>query len=337
MINGHGNDLHNYDIEIVADFSTSIAKAFTKELLITQLQRKIKNINNYPHPDALPLKIAIAKYHKLNIENIIACNGSTEAFYLIAQCYSGSKTFIHVPSFSEYEDACTIHDHEISFGTVPKNTASFNMLWLGNPNNPDGKTLNKAEIEEFCSENPNTIFVIDEAFAGLCTGFQSAIPLINKYNNLIITRSLTKAFIVPGLRLGYIIANSQTAQKLSKKLIPWNVNSLAIEAGVLIMNNYDYLSPDEKELSFTSKKLQKDLTKLDGLKVFPSNCNYFLLELKSGSAAELKKYMIENHGILIRDASNFRGLNSGFFRISVRSKQHNQLLLHALKEWLSIK
>lgn len=337
MIYGHGNDTYNYETEITADFSSNVAKPNTSERLLQYLQKKIRTINSYPDPIALQLRKAIARYHQLPDFNIITSNGSTEAFYLTAQAYARSNSFIRIPSFSEYEDACIRFNHQnyyadhISHSEIEK----CNMVWLGNPNNPNGIYLNKNEIEELCTKYPDKIFVIDEAFSDMCHGFESAIPLISENKNIIIIRSLTKAFSIPGLRIGYVIAKKEIIDKISQYVIPWSVNSLAIDAGIFIMNNYEMLLHNTLEMKKLTKQFMSQLDEIKGIKTYPSECNFFLVELDKPDATKLKTYLIQNHGLLIRDASNFRGLGSQYIRLSTRSKQQNKLLTSAIEQWIN--
>lgn len=337
MLAGHGNDIYRYENEIIVDFSSNIAKANIREKLLAFLQKKIKTISNYPDPEMLQLKRAIAKFHNISTDEVIVTNGSTEAFYLIAHTFVKRKTFIRIPSFSEYEDACKLYDHYLSFDSTidAENIKGFDMIWFGNPNNPDGKVESIENISEWSKLYPNTIFVIDEAYADLSIKHKTAISLVAKKQNVIIIRSLTKSFSIPGLRIGYIICKRDIADKIRFYSIPWSINSLAVDAGVFIMNNYESLVPDSKELSETCLSFKNELKKNINLKVYNSDCNFLLIQLLRGNAADLKQYLVKHHGLLIRDASNFRGLGPQYFRVAVRSNQQNQLLANAILNWMS--
>ena len=211
---------------------------------------------------------------------------------------------------------------------------SLSLLWLGNPNNPDGKIILRKDIENICENNPTTIIIIDEAYAELCSGFESVNDLVNTYNNLIVVRSLTKAFAIPGIRLGYIVASTSIIEKLKAIKMPWSVNKIAIEAGKFILDNYQKLLPDKNAVSTESKVLQNELNNIAQLEVIPSDCNYFLVKLEKSDAAGLKQYLIENYGLLIRDASNFRGLDNSYFRIAIQKPEYNEMLAEGIKEWI---
>ena len=337
MLAGHGTDIYRYENEIVVDFSSNIAKVNIREKLLAFLQKKLKTISNYPDPEMTHLKRAVAKFHNISTDEVIITNGSTEAFYLVAHTFPKRKTFIKIPSFAEYEDACSRYEHTLFFETQidTETIRGFDMVWLGNPNNPDGKVESLENISDWSKHYPNTTFVIDEAYADLSQVHKTAIPLVLKKQNVIIIRSLTKSFSIPGLRIGYIVCKREIAEKIRNYTIPWNINSLAVDAGVFIMNNYSSLVPDAKELAETCANFKVELEKNNNLKVYHSDCNFLLVQLLRGNASDLKQYLVKHHGLLVRDASNFRGLGPQYFRVAVRSNQQNQLLANAIIDWMT--
>ena len=340
MINGHGNDLYNYKEEIVSDFSSNIYYKGPDKKLIGHLSEKLRLISDYPNPSAHEILNKLALLYKLKPVNITVTNGSTEALYLIAQFFKGCKSLIIVPSFSEYEDASRVHEHDIVFTTTDffnsDYISQFKLCWICNPNNPDAKIHSLKNLDEICRENPDTFFVIDEAYAGLTYKFESAISLIERYKNVILVKSLTKDFGIPGIRLGYIIADEEFVEKINNIKMPWNVNSQAIEAASFIIQNYKELEPDVEQVFKESQRFQNELNKVEGLEVIPSSSNFFLVKMKKDRVKLLKDYLIKSYGFLIRDASNFRNLDERFFRLSVRSKDENNCLIKAIIEWYSI-
>jgi len=339
MVQGHGNNISQYP-GLVADFSSNVWYKGAIEELFIVLSQNISNITSYPEPDATGLKNKLATYFRLGDENVIVTNGSTEAFYLIAQTFADRESVIICPSFAEYYDACRIHRHRI---TSLKNTSGWQNLrfenqivWFANPNNPDGKTLALNEIELLLKNNPSPVFVLDEAYIELCYGIETAIPLLQKYPNLVIVRSFTKAFAIPGLRLGYILASESIINKINAFLMPWNVNSLAIATGIHIMEHYERLLPDKEVIRKESVELQRELSKIEKLKVYPSECNFFMVQTLSKPAFELKEFLINEFDILIRDASNFKELDKSFFRIAIKKPEMNRLLIEGIKLWVQL-
>lgn len=292
------------------------------------------SISNYPDPNARKLTSQLADFHALSPDNILITNGSAEAFYLLAHAFQNRKSVIPYPAFSEYEDACRTYRHKISFLPMRslKDTFHFkaDMVWFGVPNNPDGTIVSNKTISRFCSENPHTYFVVDTAYDELCPRNESVKELQGRFKNLIIVHSLTKTFGIPGLRLGYIVAEWKVIEAIRSLRPPWSVNALALEAGDFILENWGKLLPDSASLCTKSVRLQQKIAALPQLEVTTSPSNFFLVKMKEGTATELKQFLINKFGLLIRDASNFRGLTPQHFRISVQDKVWNQQLIEAL-------
>ncbi len=340
MLFGHGSDIYKYQEPVIADFSSNVWYEGMQESLIRHLQDKVINIVHYPAPDAGKLSKKIADLHGLNHQNILVTNGATEAFYLLAQLHAGLNSYIVYPAFAEYEDACKIYNHKLHYVCNAEFHAKIPLrqhllVWIGNPNNPDGKVTSKESILDLCKNNPDTIFIVDEAYAELCWKFDSVIYLVNKLNNLIVVRSLTKAFTIPGIRLGYMVAPVKIVERAKSVKMPWSVNTLAIEAGNFILADYYNLLPEKNMVAKESKTLQKELASIPGIKIHPSDCNYFLGSIESGKACDLKQFLLKSYGLLIRDASNFRGLNESHFRIAVQKQEFNILLVDAIKQWMN--
>nr|WP_262486843.1 aminotransferase class I/II-fold pyridoxal phosphate-dependent enzyme [Geofilum rubicundum] len=184
-----------------------------------------------------------------------------------------------------------------------------------------------------CAQNPQTHFVVDESYANLCPSTESLIQT-SMPPNLIVVRSLTKDFGLPGLRAGYLVATPVIAQAINQLRMPWSVNALAQAAIGFIMTHYKDLLPDTAAILKESQRVQNILSKLPQLQVTPSDCNYFLVKTKVGDAADLKRYLLQNHGFLIRDAANFRSLSPQHFRLAVLQPDQNNQLISAIQSWI---
>jgi len=336
MINGHGDDLHQFDCEIKHNFSSNVYYKGCSPLLLKELENKVVQIQNYPSPAAEELNVLAAKYFKLNKNQFLFSNGATESFYLIAQYFQDKKAIIVSPTFAEYEDACKINKvgHRfISREDIFNTNYEDNVVFICNPNNPDGKILNIEEVENLLKTYPKAHFIIDEAYYEFTNTINSVLPLINQYSNISIVRSLTKTFAIPGLRLGYVISNGNFIKNLLKLKMPWSVNSLAIASGEFIFNNYKELTFDIDELIQETTVFKSQINSIDYLNVIKGYTTYFLVELEKGTASELKKYLIDSHQILVRDATNFTGLKGECIRLAVQSPEANASLIKALKEW----
>ncbi|MDH6313723.1 threonine-phosphate decarboxylase [Parabacteroides sp. PFB2-10] len=334
MIQGHGDDIHNYAGKIVANFSSNIRGAQDMPALCAYLAAHLHLIHSYPEPEAESLRAMLAG--KLGIEEACCCvtNGATEAIYLIAKAFEGSKTAILIPTFSEYEDACRIHRHTLSFYEQPEeiNLSSMDLVWICNPNNPTGKVYNIDLLKDMVERNPQTCFVFDQSYGHFTRERVWDVPKATSYRNLILLHSMTKQYAIPGLRLGYLTAHRDLIANINLCRMPWSVNVLAVEAGKFLLENEE-MQPESVCLE-EAKRLQQALQDIEGLTIYPTDTHFFLCRLKDRKAAALKEYLIESHGILIRDAANFRGLDPFCFRIAAQLKEENNLLVKAIRQWI---
>jgi threonine-phosphate decarboxylase len=336
MLHGHGDDAYKYTVPINHNFSSNVWHEGIHPRLLEVLWTALEKTGNYPDPAAEELSILAAQHHGLEPENCLFTNGATEAFYLIAQAFARQSATLFIPTFAEYEDACTCH--EISFDSFPRSsfaTTSIQapLVFVCNPNNPDGFTDSLAVLERQLQQHPATTFVVDEAYVDFSGEAESCVSLLNRFNNLLVVRSLTKLFCIPGLRLGYVLGQEGKVQQLKTLKMPWSVNSLAIEAGKYIFKQYDELKPAMAAALERSRQLQSALSQLEGYAVQPSSTTFFLLQLKQGEAAALKDYLVREHRLLVRDATNFRGLEEEYIRIASQSPEANRNLVNALAAW----
>jgi threonine-phosphate decarboxylase len=341
MKTGHGSDRYLYKTDIVADFSSNVWYQGMPRGLFSVLEEELTRLEHYPEPNSETLTAKLARHHGLSEKQVLVSNGATEAFYLLAHLFARKPSVIITPSFAEYEDSALIFEHSLTYlsNTSLTNDTVFppgSVIWAGNPNNPDSFILPAAQILAWCRRNPASYFIIDEAYSDLCYQFESVIPFIKELDNLIVTASLTKAFAIPGLRLGYLLAPEKIIQSINRLKMPWNINSLAMAAGHYILDNYAAIKPDLKLLQTESLHFYQQLSQLSFLQVAKSATNYFLIKLKSGESGQLKQWLLDNYGILIRDAANFRGLNNSYVRVSVQSRENNQALIRAFIQWANL-
>lgn len=336
MLHGHGDDGYVYPFPISHNFSSNVWDEGMNPRLKKVLQRAMGKIEKYPDPAAEDLSILAGRHHGLKTENCLFTNGATEAFYLVAQLFAGESATIFNPTFSEYEDSCRMFMKDFIF--LPRNsfvTTKFEtpLAFVCNPNNPDGFTDSLAVLEKVIRRHPATTFVVDEAYVDFSKEAESCVELLNRYTNLLIVKSLTKLFCIPGLRIGYVLGDPDMIQRLKSVKMPWSVNSLAIEAGRYIFKHNMELKPDMIPAWQRSRELQTRLKSLDGFQLKPSKTTFFLLKTEVGKAAALKEYLVHEHHLLVRDATNFRGLEGEWIRIASQSADANNKLVKGLALW----
>ena len=326
MIDGHGDDIYQYG-EVRCNFSSNISPFIDTSLLRQHLASRMELINHYPEPSAHSLEVLIAAEHNVSPHEVLVTSGATDAIYLIAQTLRSEKTFaVKRPTFSEYADACRMYGYE----EAPKGGA---VRWLCNPNNPTGEVRTIDTIKVLSRRHH--WLVIDQSYEDYTYNPPLSAREAIDMQNVIVIHSMTKRFAIPGLRLGYIIAPSAVIDRLRANYRPWAVNALAIEAGRwLLEHEMPYYREWMTELFTETMLLRKHLRSIFGIHVYPTSTNFMLCSIQRSTAAELKEYLLTNHGFLIRDASNFEGLKDCHFRISAQLPEFNDELVEAIREYV---
>lgn len=328
----HGDDTYNYS-DIRLNFSSNVYNGFDHSGLMQHLSQHLSLITSYPEPDAASLERIIEREHGVGEGSVMVTNGAIEAIYLIAKVFSGIRSAIVQPTFSEYEEAAKSNNHRISHVLRAADAfadGSPELLWVCNPNNPMGTVTPREELLSLIENHPETLFIIDSSYAPFTLKPLLRPADIVSLPNVLMLRSMTKEFAIPGLRLGYIIAEAGSLSLLRQHRMPWSVNSLAIEAGKYLISHKDDYFFDLAELLSERQRVADTLSASGLMDVFPSDTHILLCRLHHGTASELKDRLARNHGILIRDASNFTGLDESYFRIAVQSKEENDALLRKL-------
>lgn len=332
MIYGHGDDIYNYDRENLINFSTNISPLIDNRDLYKYLCSTIDSISSYPHPEALPFKEALANYKRIGVDTILCTNGAIDAIYTLAEHYRDSFSQILSPTFSDYKDACMAYGAiSYSITSVDQIDDREGVVWICNPNNPTGSVISRDKLLDLLTLFPNKIFIIDTSYSYFTKERLLDYDLIYDYPNLIFIGSMTKSFSIPGLRLGYIVSNERIISKISLKSMPWRVNSLAINAGVFLIDRSSKI--DLNYLLNQREVVVSQINTINSFTAYNSSTHFFIAKTNRDSASKLKEYLVNNHSILIRDASNFEGLDSSYFRIAVRGEEDNNKLIYALRCW----
>lgn len=311
----------------------------------------IPYIKHYPDPECKYLRYNISEQLGINYKNIIAGNGSSELFYCSINTIKPSKILLLAPSFSEYEKASHASGASVSFIDYERQNSEFfidikkilkklpqtDILIIGNPNNPTGSIINHETlmfIVKKAQENNCYIF-IDEAFIDFMEDRKniSLIKNIAGNNNIIIFRSLTKIFSIPGLRLGYAVAHGNLVDKIRAHQPDWPVNIFAQSVGAELVKNEDFIRKTLKIVEQERHFLYSCISEIKSLKPYKSHANFLIIEiLKTGLNSKiLKSKLFSKNNILIRDCSNFRNLGNAFFRIAVKTRAENEKLISALR------
>lgn len=304
-------------------------------------------IEQYPDSEAAQLKRKISGVLRVPSENILVGNGTTELIRLIATAYfrRGNPVLLIEPTYGEYEVASRIagarlirHHAGASDGFLPRIEEVMKLIrksrpravFLCNPNNPTGKYLTRKSVEDVLGALGEGLLILDEAYASFVDTKWDSTALITG-GKAVILRSMTKDYGLPGLRLGYALAHEGITEDLRRVCPPWNVNAVAQQAGLAVLEDREYFEQTLIKINEAKNYLTSKLARL-GLKVLPSDANYFLMQVDS--ATEFRRSLL-GYGILVRDCTSF-GLPE-HVRIAPRTMPECERLVNAVKSLKSRK
>lgn len=335
----------------IIDFSASINPLGISKKVKRALIKNIRHLIHYPDPDATELRHHLSNHHHISVDSVLCGNGSTELIYLVPMALKPEKVLIPQPTFSEYERAVLVSrkpeagsrkaaikylklDRDKGFETDPnafiKAMKGCDMAFLCNPNNPTGRLLKRAAMLKIAgaAKKLRCYLVVDEAFIDFCPK-DSVVNEVTDNPYLIVMGSMTKFYALTGLRIGYGVFHQSVIKKISSYKEPWAVNTIAQRAGVVAISDTEYRDETFSVMKQEKKFMEDGLGKLK-IEYIPSAVNYYLIRLNN--AGEVIN-SLRHKGILVRDCSNFAGLNRAYIRIAVKSRRHNARLLKELSLW----
>lgn len=337
----HGGDIYSYENEII-DFSSNVNPLGLSENIVTAIKNSISDIIHYPDVECRKLREKIAENENTKYENIMCGNGAAEIIYNIVQSMKPKKVLFAVPTFMEYEKASDTVDAEKTYYYLKEENNfdicddiadyidnTVDMIFICNPNNPTGRCTKRETIVKIIkkSRENNAVVVIDECFMDFVEDDKkySVKDLVNIYDNIIILRAFTKLYAMPGIRLGYCICNNMDLiESMYNIRQPWSVSFLAQIAGVAAINEVELPQKTREYIKKEKQYIYNYLKKIN-ISFLDSQANYIFFK----SIDNLDKKMI-GHNILIRDCSNYVGLDKGYYRIAVKTHSENERLLNAL-------
>ncbi|MEA3442582.1 MAG: histidinol-phosphate transaminase [Chloroflexota bacterium] len=300
------------------------------------------DVSHYPDSESTSLRRSLSSSLGIKENNIIVGNGSTELIRLAALAYldKEDKVLVIEPTFGEYELACQLAGASvIKQQLLPEDVFRLDVketlaliqrhgitgVFIANPNNPSGQYISQIEFEKILDAAKNALVVLDEAYISFVENSWTSFDFILA-GNLLVLRSMTKDYAMAGLRLGYGVASEEIIANLHNISLPWNVNALAQKAGIVALENEDYLNHCRAELEKAKSYLITELSTL-GLSPLPSKANFFLVEV--GDARIFRTELLKRK-ILVRDCTSF-GLPH-YIRIAPRTLPECQKLIASVKE-----
>jgi histidinol-phosphate aminotransferase len=296
-------------------------------------------LDRYPDREALALRRALADRLGLTPECLVVGNGTAELLWLTAQAFlePGDGVLVIGPTFGEYARVAGLADAAVHHWTAPEATAFAvvadevvqrlqrlqpRLAFVCNPNNPTGTLLPPETLLDWAAACRNTLLVVDEAYHAFAPGFRSVLDRAPA--NVLVLRSMTKDYALAGLRLGYAAGDPAVIHPLARARPAWNVNALALVAGLVALEDEEHLRSSLAALRQARESFIAGLTTV-GLVPLPSAVHYFLLRVGDGAA--LRRALLDRY-VLVRDCASF-GLPA-YVRIATRRAEDNACLLEAL-------
>lgn len=337
----HGGDIYTY--EGMIDFSININPLGPDPAVLEAVKEAVEQVGVYPDSQCRKLKRSLGEQLELSEDMLVFGNGAADLIFSLAFAVKPKKALLCAPSFSEYERALGAVDCEISWYDLKEEngfylcpdyldrlTEEVDIIFLCTPHNPTGNIIDPGLFQAIIEKCQKTgiLAVVDECFLDFLEdrNYVHGASSVLKCSHLFLLRAFTKIDSLPGLRLGYgITANQGLLQKLEAVRQPWSVSILAQAAGLAALQSRAGI---EKVRAFVKEEREGLLQEFDrlGITYFPSRVNYILLK----SPYDLFTLLLKD-GMLIRDCSNYRGLTKGYYRVAVKSKEENQLLVKALE------
>ncbi|WP_339885926.1 threonine-phosphate decarboxylase CobD [Vreelandella maris] len=337
------------------DFSANLNPLGPPAWVRDWLTRQLAGLDHYPAPDYPAARQAIAAHHQLQPEQVLLTNGGAEAIFLTAALHAGKRAAILTPSFGEYARACRAH--RLSINEIPLSSLDFSLdidalltalsdidvLFLCRPNNPTATLIDFSTMVVLLEHTAalNCRVVVDEAFIDMVDNNQeeaSLATLLARYPNLVLLHSMTKFYTLPGLRLGYLLADAATVQAAQAHQPPWSVNHLAAELVAPLLADDAFTRRTQRWLASEHPRMAQTLAEL-GLDMVPSQACFFLFrpgaeQRASGITSDVLFERLLRRGVLVRHTHNFAGLNGEWLRVALRDEPANRRLIKVLNDCL---
>ena len=376
MSNIHGGNIfqfaHEQRIEPyeVIDFSANINPLGPSQRGLSALEAQLRYISHYPDATNDDVLNAIADTYGMNKNQIVVGNGAAELLYAICRLPGYTGAFVPAPGFSEYKEALAASQIPVrdiyyrpreddngkpyfevpylaleTFAAELKGQDGRIIVFLGNPNNPDGTLLDKNHIRTLATmlKDANSLLVIDESFIDfvgndtLQDNEYSMRSLVNEFDNIIVVHSFTKFYAVPGLRIGAVFSNPQIIDQLNTFIPTWSVNTLAQAYTEAALNDIEYVKWTKQVLREEQHYMYNALDAIAGITVYPASANFILLHIEQeGVTADSINEALKKHNMIVRNCDSYMGLNSQWVRVAIKDHDNNVRLVDTLTDILKV-
>ena len=335
-------------IDRIMDFSASINPLGIPTAGLRAIRSALKQIVHYPDPDCWQLRQTLAQQCGVDPDMILVGNGSTELIHLLPRALAIESALIIGPTFEEYARALTDAGSSVQYVHARREErfrpplkevlrqlsamrSRLDAVVLCNPNNPTGQVMNRQVVRELAEvvDRQQGWLIVDEAFIDYCQT-QSVVSMLHAYPRMMLLRSLTKFYAMPGLRIGYLVGARKVVDRLKDRQPPWSVNSLAQEFSRAVLHDHVYATQSRTFMKSERSRFMRGLRSLSGIRVFPSAANFVLVELPASICAGEMTDRLAHERLLVRDCSTVPGLTTQMIRVAIKTAKENRRLIGVL-------
>ncbi len=365
----HGGQVHQIakelgrSVDSFIDFSASINPFGPPASVLSAMQQALPACGHYPDPFTEALRLRLAKEHGISPDSIVLGNGSSELIRMLPLALSLRQGYVAGPTFMEYEASLRVVGARCRYVLASsgekyappmeelsllvdairsgsrkvsrRGGASHTAVFFCNPNSPTGRVVTARSLRTLYRkiEEAGLWLVVDEAFIDFCPS-HSLIKDISNARRLLILRSFTKFYGMPGIRLGYLVGAPETVATIRRLLPPWSVSHFAQVAGVAAVGDARYRKRSVKFMHQERPRFMRQLRAVSGLRVIPASANFVMVELPSTCGTASLVARLARQGILVRDCQTFSGMTQPALRLAIRHPRDNNGVVHALKKAL---
>ena len=316
---------------------------------VEAIRNEVASINRYPESQLHELVEEIALYADVKSSQVIVGgDGADEIIDVLAKTFieEGDEFIVPLPSYMYYEYLLkqygarpvyarwNLDENKLDADSVyDKITSKTRMIFLCTPNNPTGTLIDRDVLRDIASKNPEILIVIDEAYFEYSEVTNK--ELINEFNNVFIIRTFSKVLGLAGMRIGYGLACEEIIEYMHRIKPVFSLTKLSFAAAINTLKDTAYIEKSIKDGIESRQYLYDEVSKIDGLYVFPSKSNFMLINVKDTgfTASELSEKLMKK-GVIVRDCTSFKGLDEYWIRISICTLEEDKRFIEILKEVL---
>ncbi|NLZ18353.1 MAG: aminotransferase class I/II-fold pyridoxal phosphate-dependent enzyme [Desulfobulbaceae bacterium] len=345
MIHGHGGNIFalarelGYRPEELTDMSSNINPLGPVPGLLAHLQVHLPRIQSLPEVDAARACVDLAGLLGLNPAHILAGAGTTQFIYSACSALKSSKVLIVAPTYADYADACRQHGIEPDFfctraeaqfhldlAELEPKLPHYDTLFLCTPNNPCGQLIPLHGLNELARRHPHLRCIVDASYLPFAKPQLQGSLAALQAQNLLILWSGSKIFAIPGLRTGFLCAHPELLARFQHFAQPWSLSTLGQEAMHFLYANQEAVQQFVQETHQyiqTEKGLLFERLHNCNLRLIPSDTSFILIQLPPHLEAEQVRVAMLAERLLIRNATNFHGLDSSYIRVALKDSASN--------------